>query len=75
MPLIGPVPGATNIYTACVYGGNGITFSFPAAQLIGDLIATSQLISDLALDRDGRSTLVDEHDLLRWLRNFERCDC
>ena len=39
------------------YGGNGITFSFLAAQLIGDLIAgsTSQLLGDFALDRDGSS--------------------
>jgi glycine/D-amino acid oxidase-like deaminating enzyme len=38
-------------------GGNGITFSLLAAQLIGDLIAgsTSELAADFALDRDGRS--------------------
>jgi glycine/D-amino acid oxidase-like deaminating enzyme len=54
--LIGPVPGAKGVYAAYGYGGNGITFSFLAAQLIGDLIAgsTSQLVSDFALDRDGR---------------------
>ena len=36
-------------------GGNGITFSFLAAELIGDLIAgsTSPLLQDFALDRDG----------------------
>ena len=36
------------------YGGNGITFSFLAAQLIGDLIAgkTSPLLGDFAIDRD-----------------------
>jgi glycine/D-amino acid oxidase-like deaminating enzyme len=56
LPLIGPVPGAKGIYAAYGYGGNGITFSFLAAQLIGDLMAgsTSQLVSDFALDRDGR---------------------
>jgi CYTH domain len=45
------------IYAAYGYGGNGITFSFLAAQLIGDLIAgsTSTLAADFALDRDGRS--------------------
>ena len=55
LPLIGPVPGAKGIYAAYGYGGNGITFSFLAAQLIGDLIAgsSSPLLSDFALDRDG----------------------
>jgi glycine/D-amino acid oxidase-like deaminating enzyme len=59
LPLIGPVPGAKGVYAAYGYGGNGITFSFLAAQLIGDLIAgsTSQLVSDFALDRDGSSPL------------------
>jgi glycine/D-amino acid oxidase-like deaminating enzyme len=55
LPLIGPVPGMKGIYAAYGYGGNGITFSFLAAQLIGDLIAgsSSPLLSDFALDRDG----------------------
>jgi glycine/D-amino acid oxidase-like deaminating enzyme len=55
LPLIGPVPGAKGIYAAYGYGGNGITFSFLAAQLIGDLIAgsSSLLLHDFALDRDG----------------------
>ena len=55
MPLIGPVPGAKGIYAAYGYGGNGITFSFLAARLIGDLIAgkTSPLLRDFAIDRDG----------------------
>lgn len=54
LPLIGPVPGAKGIYAAYGYGGNGITFSFLAAQLIGDLIggSSSPLLSDFALDRD-----------------------
>jgi glycine/D-amino acid oxidase-like deaminating enzyme len=57
LPLIGPVSGAKGIYAAYGYGGNGITFSFLAAQLIGDLIAgsTSELAVDFALDREGRS--------------------
>jgi glycine/D-amino acid oxidase-like deaminating enzyme len=57
LPLIGPVPGAKGIYAAYGYGGNGITFSFLAAQLIGDLIAgsTPELADDFALDRDGKS--------------------
>jgi glycine/D-amino acid oxidase-like deaminating enzyme len=57
LPLIGPVPNAKGIYAAYGYGGNGITFSFLAAQLIGYLIAgsTSPLLSDFALDRDGNA--------------------
>jgi glycine/D-amino acid oxidase-like deaminating enzyme len=57
LPLIGPVPGANGIYAAYGYGGNGITFSFLAAQLISDLIAgsSSPLVSDFALDRDDQS--------------------
>ena len=59
LPLIGPVPNAKGIYAAYGYGGNGITFSFLAAQLIGDLIAgsSSRLLHDFALDRDGGSTV------------------
>lgn len=55
LPLIGPVSGVKGVYAAYGYGGNGITFSFLAAQLIGDLIAgsSSPLLSDFALDRDG----------------------
>jgi glycine/D-amino acid oxidase-like deaminating enzyme len=54
LPLIGPVPGHKGIYAAYGYGGNGITFSFLAAQLLGDLIAGegSPLLDDFALDRD-----------------------
>jgi glycine/D-amino acid oxidase-like deaminating enzyme len=57
LPLIGPVPGLKGIYAAYGYGGNGITFSFLAAQLIGDLIAgsSSPLLTDFALDRDDQS--------------------
>ena len=57
LPLIGPVPRAKGVYAAYGYGGNGITFSFLAAQLIGDLIAgsASHLLNDFALDRDGGS--------------------
>jgi glycine/D-amino acid oxidase-like deaminating enzyme len=54
LPLIGPVPGHKGLYAAYGYGGNGITFSFLAAQLLGDLVAgsTSPLLNDFALDRD-----------------------
>lgn len=60
LPLIGPVPGAKRVYAAYGYGGNGITFSFLAAELIGDLIAgsTSPLLQDFALDRDGGRELL-----------------
>lgn len=58
LPLIGPVPGFKNVYAAYGYGGNGITFSYLAAQLIGDLIAGtgSPLLNDFAPDRDGGPT-------------------
>lgn len=54
LPLIGPVPGHPNLFAAYGYGGNGITFSFMASQLLGDLIngQRSQLLDDFALDRD-----------------------
>jgi len=54
LPLIGPVPGHRGIYAAFGYGGNGITFSFLAARLLGDLIAGSHspLLDDFAIDRD-----------------------
>ena len=54
LPLIGPVPGHPNLFAAYGYGGNGITFSYLAAQLLGDLIngKRSQLLEDFALDRD-----------------------
>jgi glycine/D-amino acid oxidase-like deaminating enzyme len=60
LPLIGPVPGMKGVYAAYGYGGNGITFSFLAAQLIGNLIAgsSSPLISDFGLDR-GRDTATE----------------
>jgi len=55
LPLIGPVPDAKGVYAAYGYGGNGITFSYLAAQLIGGLIGGSHspLLEDFALDRDG----------------------
>jgi glycine/D-amino acid oxidase-like deaminating enzyme len=55
LPLIGPVPGYKGVYAAYGYGGNGITFSYLAAQLISGLIAGSHspLLEDFALDRDG----------------------
>ena len=54
LPLIGPVPGQKRMYAAYGYGGNGITFSYLAAQLIGGLVAgsSSPLLRDFAIDRD-----------------------
>lgn len=54
LPLIGDVPGHPGIYAAYGYGGNGITFSYLAAGLIGDLIdgTRAPLLDDLALNRD-----------------------
>ena len=37
MPIIGPVPGAPNVYFALGYGGNGVTFSVVAANILRDL--------------------------------------
>jgi glycine/D-amino acid oxidase-like deaminating enzyme len=58
LPLIGPVPGKKSIYAAYGYGGNGITFSFMAAQIISGLIegSASKLVDDFALDRDGKAS-------------------
>ncbi len=52
MPLIGAVPGAKNLFAAYGYGGNGITFSYLAAELISALIAghRSPLLDDFAID-------------------------
>jgi glycine/D-amino acid oxidase-like deaminating enzyme len=53
LPLIGPVPGHPRIYAAYGYGGNGITFSYLAAQMIGELIAGQPRpwFDDFAIDR------------------------
>jgi glycine/D-amino acid oxidase-like deaminating enzyme len=48
MPTIGAVPGLPNCYVAMGYGGNGITFSMMAAQLLRGLITgTGDTDSDL----------------------------
>jgi glycine/D-amino acid oxidase-like deaminating enzyme len=54
LPLIGPVPGHRGIHAAYGYGGNGITFSYLAAQMIGELIAgrARPWFDDFAIDRD-----------------------
>lgn len=53
MPLIGPVPGMPHCFAAFGYGGNGITFSAIAAEMLGRLIAgeTDPDAPAFALDR------------------------
>ena len=59
LPLIGPVPGQNGIFAAYGYGGNGITFSYLAASLIGGLIAgnSAPLLREFALDRDAAAMM------------------
>jgi glycine/D-amino acid oxidase-like deaminating enzyme len=54
LPLIGRVPGRPGICAAYGYGGNGITFSYLAAQMIGEIIAGRERpwFDDFAIDRD-----------------------
>lgn len=54
LPLIGRVPGNPRIHAAYGYGGNGITFSYLAAQVIGELVADRPRawFDDFAIDRD-----------------------
>ena len=40
-PSIGPVPKMPNCYAVLGYGGNGITFSMMAAQMLTGMIAGS----------------------------------
>ncbi|MBX5050849.1 NAD(P)/FAD-dependent oxidoreductase [Rhizobium lentis] len=55
LPLIGPLPGMPHVFAAHGYGGNGITFSYLAAQMIGAMIAGihRDWFEDFALERDG----------------------
>ncbi|WP_042118135.1 NAD(P)/FAD-dependent oxidoreductase [Rhizobium etli] len=55
LPLIGPMPGMAHVFAAYGYGGNGITFSYLAAQMIGAMIAGihRDWFEDFALDREG----------------------
>jgi glycine/D-amino acid oxidase-like deaminating enzyme len=47
-PTIGRIPGMANCYTAMGYGGNGITFSMMAAQMLRSMITgTGDPDSDL----------------------------
>ncbi len=53
LPLIGAVPGQNNVYAAYGYGGNGITFSYLAAELVATRLSggNSTLFDDFAIDR------------------------
>lgn len=55
MPLIGAVPGMPRCFAAFGYGGNGITFSMLAAQLIDGLLSGRRdpILDLLTLDRAG----------------------
>jgi glycine/D-amino acid oxidase-like deaminating enzyme len=55
LPLIGPVPGMPRVFGAYGYGGNGITFSFMAALMIGAMVTETHRdwFDDFALDRPG----------------------
>lgn len=54
LPLIGRVPGHPRLLAAYGYGGNGITFSFLAARMIGQLVHDVEWpwFSAFAIDRD-----------------------
>jgi glycine/D-amino acid oxidase-like deaminating enzyme len=53
LPLIGEVPGYPRVHAAYGYGGNGITFSYLASRVIGQMIAGHRepWYDDLAIDR------------------------
>jgi glycine/D-amino acid oxidase-like deaminating enzyme len=50
LPTIGPVPGLRNCFAVLGYGGNGITFSMLAAQMLRNLL-TGESEPDLDLVR------------------------
>jgi glycine/D-amino acid oxidase-like deaminating enzyme len=55
LPLIGPVPKAPNCYAAFGYGGNGITFSAIAAELLAAVFRGEhpRCLAHFSLERDG----------------------
>ncbi len=55
LPLIGPVPSLPHVYGAYGYGGNGITFSYLATQVIGAMMSGTyrDWFDDFAMDRNG----------------------
>ncbi|RUM26322.1 FAD-binding oxidoreductase [Rhizobium vallis] len=67
LPLIGPLPEMLHVFAAYGYGGNGITFSYLAAQMIGAMMAGMHRdwFEDFALDRDGPGLRRFAEDLVR----------
>ncbi|GAA3064055.1 FAD-dependent oxidoreductase [Rhizobium viscosum] len=67
LPLIGPLPGMSGVYAAYGYGGNGITFSYLAAQMIGAMLAGMyrDWFEDFALDRDAPTVRSFAADWMR----------
>jgi glycine/D-amino acid oxidase-like deaminating enzyme len=55
LPLIEAVPSLPHVYGAYGYGGNGITFSYLATQMIGAMMSVGyrDWFDDFAMDRDG----------------------
>jgi glycine/D-amino acid oxidase-like deaminating enzyme len=53
LPLIGRVPGYRSVFAAFGYGGNGITFSALASQLISEALAgrNNPLLNSFMIDR------------------------
>jgi len=53
LPLIGPVPGQPNLHGAYGYGGNGITFSYLAAEILSQMLQGKHHASfeNFAIDR------------------------
>ncbi|QJP12593.1 FAD-binding oxidoreductase [Starkeya sp. ORNL1] len=53
LPLIGEVPDQPNLFAAYGYGGNGITFSYLASRIIGEMLAGRHepWYDDFAIDR------------------------
>jgi glycine/D-amino acid oxidase-like deaminating enzyme len=64
LPLIGPVPDMPRVLAAYGYGGNGITFSFMAALMIGAMVTDTRRdwFDDFALDRPGPGSGMRHHD-------------
>jgi glycine/D-amino acid oxidase-like deaminating enzyme len=55
LPTIGPVPGRRHCFAVLGYGGNGITFSMLAAQMLRNLLAgADEPDLDLVRFRRGR---------------------
>lgn len=59
LPLIGTVPGRPRFHAAYGYGGNGITFSYMASRIIGQLVGgqSQAWFEDFAIDRPEPGTV------------------